>query len=99
MGVNKYRLEKEEQVDVLSIDNSKTIKSQIAKLEQLFATRDQEKVVTIQDIQHYCSNNQAERALAALKNCAKTGDGNLLELAMQVRGNHCSVLYLRFILN
>lgn len=46
MGVNKYRLEKEEQVDVLSIDNSKTIKSQIAKLEQLFATRDQEKVET-----------------------------------------------------
>ena len=44
MGVNKYRLEKEEQVDVLSIDNSKTIKSQIAKLENLFATRDQEKV-------------------------------------------------------
>ena len=44
MGVNKYRLEKEEQVEVLSIDNSKTIKSQIAKLEQLVATRDQGKV-------------------------------------------------------
>ena len=44
MGVNKYRLEKEEQVDVLSIDNSKTIKSQMGKLERLFATRDQEKV-------------------------------------------------------
>lgn len=47
MGVNKYRLEKEEQVEVLSIDNSKTIKSQIAKLNQLFATRDQNKVMRI----------------------------------------------------
>ena len=90
MGVNKYRLEKEEQVDVLSIDNSKTIKSQIAKLEQLFATRDQDKVT----IEAHCTkfnsltvvlHNQVERALSALKSCAETGDGNLLELAMQVR--------------
>ena len=54
MGVNKYRLEKEEQVDVLSIDNSKTIKSQIAKLEHLFATRDQEKV---KEESHYMKLN------------------------------------------
>lgn len=76
VGVNKYRLEKEEQVDVLSIDNSKTIKSQIAKLEQLFATRDQDKV---------------QRALSALKSCAETGDGNLLELAMQASRDRCTV--------
>jgi len=44
VGVNKYRLEKEEPVEVLSIDNSKTIKSQIAKLDHLAATRDQQKV-------------------------------------------------------
>ena len=98
MGVNKYRLEKEEQVDVLSIDNSKTIKSQIAKLEQLFATRDQEKVESLYKTYSIIDNDQAERALAALKSCAETGDGNLLELAMQVRGNQYSVLYLKFIL-
>ena len=88
MGVNKYRLEKEEQVDVLSIDNSKTIKSQIAKLEQLFATRDQEKVEWLWDTTAALSLlllYQVERSLAALKSCAETGDGNMLELAMQVR--------------
>jgi len=93
VGVNKYRLEKEEPVDVLSIDNTKTIKSQIAKLDRLFVTRDQDKVTGY----HMRNNNllytrQVDRALAALKNCAETGDGNLLELAMQVRDiDVCSI--------
>ncbi|XP_064401358.1 methylmalonyl-CoA mutase-like isoform X2 [Halichondria panicea] len=41
VGVNKYTLDKEEPVEVLSIDNVKTIDSQQHKLETLRSTRDQ----------------------------------------------------------
>lgn len=44
VGVNKYRLETEEQVDVLSIDNTKVRETQIAKLEKIRQTRDQDAV-------------------------------------------------------
>ncbi|CAH8623123.1 unnamed protein product [Schistosoma bovis] len=43
VGVNKYRLEKEERVDVLVVDNTKVRESQIAKLKKVRAERDQSK--------------------------------------------------------
>ncbi|VDL67132.1 unnamed protein product, partial [Nippostrongylus brasiliensis] len=43
VGVNKYRLDKETQVDVLQIDNQKVRESQIAKLERIRKTRDPER--------------------------------------------------------
>lgn len=55
VGVNKYKLEKEVPVEVLSIDNSKVIAVQKAKLEKLHATRDKAAV---------------EAALSALTECA-----------------------------
>ncbi|MBU8770523.1 methylmalonyl-CoA mutase [Cytobacillus oceanisediminis] len=67
IGVNKYRLEKEEPIDILDIDNTAVRLKQIEKLEQLKASRDNEKVA---------------EALAAITRAADTGEGNLLELAV-----------------
>ncbi len=67
VGVNKYRPEHEEAVDVLRIDNAEVKAAQIAKLDRLKAERDPE---------------QVEKALAALTKSADTGDGNLLALAI-----------------
>ena len=68
VGVNKYKLGKEELVDVLMIDNDKVRDSQIARLKSIKAKRDSKLVV---------------RALDALTKAAEEGTGNLLELAVQ----------------
>lgn len=67
MGVNKYRLEKEEAVEVLSIDNSKTIKSQIAKLDKLFATRDQEKVKLRHEVKEFIIYQSGREVVSCFK--------------------------------
>lgn len=68
IGVNQYRLDQEEPLDILDIDNSAVRKKQIERLEQLKSTRD---------------SKQAEAALEALTAAAESGNGNLLELAVQ----------------
>ncbi|HUP08719.1 MAG TPA: methylmalonyl-CoA mutase [Caldimonas sp.] len=68
VGVNKYRLEREDEVDTLDIDNHAVRDNQIRRLERIRATRDGEKV---------------RRTLAALAAAAKDGDGNLLALAIE----------------
>lgn len=68
IGVNKYRLEKEEPIDILDIDNTAVRLKQIEKLNQLKASRDDQKV---------------DEALAAITKAAETGERNLLELAVQ----------------
>jgi methylmalonyl-CoA mutase len=68
IGVNRYRLEKEEAIDILDIDNSAVRLKQIEKLNSLKAARNEEKV---------------ENALIALTKAAETGESNLLELAVQ----------------
>ncbi|MGX6442678.1 methylmalonyl-CoA mutase [Neobacillus sp. K501] len=68
IGVNRYRLEKEEAIDILDIDNTAVRLKQIEKLNALKASRDEEKV---------------EAAIAALTKAAETGEYNLLELAVQ----------------
>uniref|UniRef100_A0A673IBL9 Methylmalonyl-CoA mutase, mitochondrial n=1 Tax=Sinocyclocheilus rhinocerous TaxID=307959 RepID=A0A673IBL9_9TELE len=75
VGVNKYRLEKEETVDVLSIDNTAVRNKQIEKLRKV-KSRDAE---------------AAKRCLAAIEQCARTRDGNLLELAVEAARARCSV--------
>uniref|UniRef100_A0A671R051 Methylmalonyl-CoA mutase, mitochondrial n=1 Tax=Sinocyclocheilus anshuiensis TaxID=1608454 RepID=A0A671R051_9TELE len=75
VGVNKYRLEKEETVDVLSIDNTAVRNKQIEKLCKV-KSRDAE---------------AAKRCLAAIEQCARTRDGNLLELAVEAARARCSV--------
>ncbi len=67
IGVNKYRPDVEETIDVLKVDNSAVCAEQIASLKKLRAERD---------------SAATEKALSALTECAKTGSGNLLELAV-----------------
>ncbi|XP_078694031.1 methylmalonyl-CoA mutase, mitochondrial-like [Branchiostoma floridae x Branchiostoma belcheri] len=75
VGVNKYRLEKEETVEVLSIDNTAVREAQMEKLRQLKASRD---------------NSKAEAALEAIRRGAE-GDGNMLGLAVDAARVRCTV--------
>ncbi|MCQ6278019.1 methylmalonyl-CoA mutase [Bacillus sp. EB600] len=68
IGVNKYRLEKEEPIDILDIDNTAVRLKQLEKLNQLKMSRNDQKVA---------------EALAAITKAAETGEKNLLELAVQ----------------
>jgi methylmalonyl-CoA mutase len=68
IGVNAFRLEKEEPIDILDIDNTAVRLKQIEKLSELKAARDPLKV---------------EEALTHLTNAAISGEGNLLELAVK----------------
>ncbi len=67
-GVNRYRLEKEEPIDILDIDNTAVRQKQIEKLTSLKANRDEQKVMA---------------ALTALANASASGGKNLLELAVE----------------
>jgi methylmalonyl-CoA mutase len=67
VGINKYRLEKQDPIDILEVDNSAVRISQIERLKKLKANRNEEKT---------------QAALVAITECAKTGEGNLLELAI-----------------
>ncbi|MBT4739559.1 MAG: methylmalonyl-CoA mutase [Rhodospirillaceae bacterium] len=67
VGVNKYRLDETENIDVLRVDNAAVRTSQLEKLKRLKAERDE---------------TSCQAALAALTNAAKTGDGNLLALSV-----------------
>jgi methylmalonyl-CoA mutase len=67
VGVNKYKLAKEDPVEILEVDNVKVREAQIERLQQIKATRDAAKV---------------QAALEALTAAARAGDGNLLGLAI-----------------
>ncbi|MBK7719228.1 MAG: methylmalonyl-CoA mutase [Simplicispira sp.] len=68
VGVNKYKLAKEDPVDILQIDNVKVRDGQIERLKNIKAKRDAAKV---------------QQALDALTSAAETGEGNLLDLAIK----------------
>jgi methylmalonyl-CoA mutase len=68
IGVNRYRLEKEEAIDILDIDNTAVRLKQIEKLNVLKANRD---------------DKQVEETITALTKAAETGKHNLLELAVK----------------
>lgn len=68
VGVNRYRLDREQPIDILSIDNAAVRRQQLERLATLKANRDSEKV---------------KQALDAMTECARTGVGNLLELSVQ----------------
>ena len=67
VGVNKYKLEKEDELDILEVDNTAVREEQVAQLKKLRAQRDSAKVT---------------QALAAITEAAKTETGNLLALAV-----------------
>ncbi|MDR1707740.1 methylmalonyl-CoA mutase [Dysgonomonas sp.] len=68
VGINKYRLEKEDPIDILDVDNTEVRRQQIERLNDLKSKRDNEAV---------------KKALDAITECVKTKKGNLLELAVE----------------
>ena len=76
VGVNQYRVNEETVMDILDVDNTKVRTQQIERLQHLKANRDAQK---------------AEQALEALTDAAKTGKGNLLELAVTAAECRCSL--------
>jgi len=75
VGVNKYKLEKEDEIDILDIDNTAVRESQVARLEEIRAERD---------------DTACQAALDALTKAAENGEGNLLDLsvtAMRLRAS------------
>lgn len=76
VGTNKYRLEKEDPIDILEVDNTAVREAQIRRLHELKANRNQAEV---------------DAALAAITKCAETGEGNLLELAVDAAKKRASL--------
>ncbi|PKQ62550.1 methylmalonyl-CoA mutase [Labilibaculum filiforme] len=68
VGTNKYRLEKEDPLDILEVDNTAVRIAQIERLKKLRANRDEKAV---------------QAALEAITACANGGEGNLLDLAVK----------------
>lgn len=68
VGVNKYQLKEEAPIDILDVDNAKVRQSQIARLTQVKAKRD---------------NDACRKSLELLTEAAKNKTGNLLELAVE----------------
>ena len=67
VGVNKHRLDKEDPIEILEVDNTAVRLSQIRRLQSVKQNRNDEDV---------------KNALEALTKCAETGEGNLLELSI-----------------
>lgn len=76
VGVNKYRLEKEDPLHILDVDNQMVRNQQLELLAKIKATRDAQKVAA---------------SLAKLTECAKTGNGNLLSLAVEAARNRATL--------
>jgi len=67
VGINKYRLEHEDPIDILEVDNTAVRESQLKRLAELKANR---------------NNEEVQQALEAITKSCETGKGNLLELAV-----------------
>ena len=67
VGVNKYRLDKEDPIEILEVDNTAVRLSQIKRLQSVKKNRNDEDV---------------KQALDAITKCVETGKGNLLELSI-----------------
>jgi methylmalonyl-CoA mutase len=76
VGTNRYRLDKEDPMETLEVDNSAVRDSQIRRLAKLRAERDE---------------TACQGALDALTKCVQTGDGNLLELAVDAASKRASL--------
>lgn len=76
VGVNKFRLEKEDPLQILDVDNDMVRKQQIERLTQIKATRD---------------NTKVAECLAKLTDCAKNSNGNLLDLAVEAARNRATL--------
>jgi len=76
VGVNQYRLEKEDPIDILEVDNTAVRQAQIDRLHKLKSERNPQ---------------QVETDLKAISDCAKSGKGNLLELSIEAAKNRATL--------
>ena len=76
VGINKYRLDHEDPIDILEIDNTQVRKEQIERLEQVQANRDEA---------------QVKADLEAITECVRTKQGNLLDLAVKAAGHRATL--------
>ena len=76
VGTNRYRLEKEDSLETLEVDNSAVRESQIIRLAKLRAERNEA---------------ECQTALEAITKCVRSGEGNLLELAVQAAAKRASL--------
>ena len=81
IGTNRYRLEKEDPLETLEVDNTAVREAQIKRLSKLRAERDEK---------------ACQAALEALTNCVRTGEGNLLELAVDAAAKRASLGEISF---
>ena len=68
VGVNQYRLEKEDPLQILDVDNQMVRRQQLQQLDRIKSTR---------------NNEEVKKSLEKLIHCAKSGEGNLLEIAVE----------------
>lgn len=83
IGVNVFRLEKEDPIEILEVDNSAVRESQIIRLQKLKKERNQEEV---------------QKALDALTVSAETGEGNLLALSIDAARKRATLGEISFAL-
>ncbi|MFW5705979.1 MAG: methylmalonyl-CoA mutase family protein, partial [Bacteroidota bacterium] len=76
VGINKYRLEKEDPIEILEVDNTAVRSAQIRRLEKLRAERDEAAV---------------QESLEAITKACETGEGNLLELSVEAAKRRASL--------
>jgi methylmalonyl-CoA mutase len=76
VGVNKFQTKEKSNIEILDIDNTAVRDSQLERLKKLKANRNQKLV---------------DANIAALTDCAKTGEGNLLELAVEAAENFATL--------
>ncbi|HEY9116525.1 MAG TPA: methylmalonyl-CoA mutase, partial [Roseivirga sp.] len=76
VGVNRYTVDEKTDIELLEVDNTAVLKSQIARLEKLKRERNSEEV---------------EAALVAITRAAESGEGNLLELAVDAARKRASL--------
>ena len=76
IGVNIYQVEEQTEMDILEVDNNAVREAQLMRLKQLRDERDEK---------------ACRKALAAITHCARTGEGNLLELAVDAARKRASL--------
>ncbi len=76
VGINKYRLDKEEPLEILEVDNTTVRESQLNRLAQLRASRNEA---------------ECQKALDAITRAVETGEGNLLELAVDAAAKRATL--------
>ena len=76
VGVNQYRLEKEDPLQILDVDNQMVRRQQLEQLDRIKSSRNNEDVTI---------------SLEKLIHCAKSGDGNLLEIAVEAARNRATL--------